>query len=550
MNETIDTPAADTTAEPLATMALAALQPVPAAPLSRPCVWAIATSDSAGAAGIQADTRTLTDLNTHACSVITAITGQNTQTVSFHQALDATAIGAQLQALDIDLPARAIKIGALPNLAALHCVRDYLQHIRDVSLPTQPSSVPTVQPLTPSIAPPVIADPVLVTSSGSALISAEGLAHYHQLYPYLTLLTPNLRELEILSGHRVQQISDVKIAATRLLQQGLPAILVKGGHQRGDLCQDYFCDGKREFWLTNARQHTRNSRGTGCTLASAISAFMAHGKPLIDAIVLANAYVQQGLRLGYSLGDQRPGPLGTGGWPTRFEDFPQVGSSPEQIFQPAFATCDTLNLGLYPVVDSVEWVEKLLQLGVKTLQLRVKNMDPVALDQMIQRAVALGKQAHARLFINDYWRHAIKHGAYGVHLGQEDLDSADLAAIREAGLHLGISTHSEYEWARAATLKPSYLAIGAIFPTQTKSVIEVGTQNLSTWAQILTHHFPLVAIGGINLGNIEDVLKAPVGSVAVVSAITAASDYERATKALLKLIADTTRHPIQGRAQA
>jgi thiamine-phosphate diphosphorylase len=173
-------------------------------------------------------------------------------------------------------------------------------------------------------------------------------------------------------------------------------------------------------------------------------------------------------------------------------------------------------------------------------------MDPVALEQIIAGAIRLGRRYDARLYINDYWQLALKHGAYGVHLGQEDLERADLDALCKAGMHLGISTHSEAEWVRAATLKPSYLAIGAIFPTTTKTVIEVGAANLQRWANILHRRFPLVAIGGINIDNLDQVMAAPVGSVAVVSAITAAADPEAATRALMRRLADGWRHPIQG----
>ena len=127
-------------------------------------------------------------------------------------------------------------------------------------------------------------------------------------------------------------------------------------------------------------------------------------------------------------------------------------------------------LGLYPVVDSVEWIERLLKIGVTTLQLRIKDKQPDDVEQEIIEAIKLGKQYHARLFINDYWQLAIKHHAYGVHLGQEDLDIADLNAIKQSGLRLGISTHDEVELQRAKTLRPSYIALGHIFPTTTKDM--------------------------------------------------------------------------------
>ncbi|SQI35236.1 Thiamine-phosphate synthase [Leminorella richardii] len=127
-------------------------------------------------------------------------------------------------------------------------------------------------------------------------------------------------------------------------------------------------------------------------------------------------------------------------------------------------------LGLYPVVDTLDWIEKLLGAGVTTIQLRIKDCQENEVEEIVQRAIELGKQFNARLFINDYWRLAVKHGAYGVHLGQEDLLTADLKAIHQAGLRLGVSTHDDEELARAVAVRPSYIALGHIFPTQTKEM--------------------------------------------------------------------------------
>ncbi|BFM16867.1 thiamine phosphate synthase [Maricurvus nonylphenolicus] len=488
---------------------------------SRPIVWAIAASDSGGCAGIQADLRTLNDLGTHGCSVITALTAQNTQGIQHIQPTSADNLSAQLKALSADLPPKAIKLSVIPNTEALSIIKDQLAWQNSFC----------------------VYDPVISSTSGNALVNAEVIDQLPQLYPYIDLLTPNLDEASRLSGVNIKHADDVKHAAEKLLAQGVKAVLIKGGHSDDEICQDFFSysssgtDGQHSFWLTNHKQANPNSRATGCTLSSAIAAFIAQGKPLQDALVLANAYVQQGLRLALSLGDDnKVGTLANAGTPETFADFPQISDTAEAVNLPAFPRCDSLNLGLYPVVDSIEWLEKLLPLGVKTIQLRVKNKTDAELDELVKRASELGHQHNARMFINDHWQLAIKHKAYGVHLGQEDLDSADLAAIREAGVHLGLSTHSEYEWARAATFKPSYLAIGAIFPTDTKEVIIVGTENLHQWVKVLSKGFPLTAIGGIKSHNLDQILSSGVGSVAVVTAITAAEDYVKATEELMARI--------------
>ena len=197
------------------------------------------------------------------------------------------------------------------------------------------------------------------------------------------------------------------------------------------------------------------------------------------------------------------------------------------------------HLGLYPVVDTVEWIARLLDAGVKTLQLRVKDLPDEQAEPAIIDAIALGKKYQARLFINDYWRLAVKHQAYGVHLGQEDLDTADLEAIRQAGLRLGVSTHDDAEMARAVAVNPSYIALGHIFPTQTKDMPSApqGLEELSRHIKQLDGRFPTVAIGGISSERAPSVLDCGVGSIAVVSAITQAADWRAATAELLALCA-------------
>ena len=197
------------------------------------------------------------------------------------------------------------------------------------------------------------------------------------------------------------------------------------------------------------------------------------------------------------------------------------------------------HLGLYPVVDTVEWIARLLEAGVKTLQLRVKDLPDEEVEPAIIEAIALGKKYQARLFINDYWRLAVKHQAYGVHLGQEDLDTADLEAIRQAGLRLGVSTHDDTEMARAVAVNPSYIALGHIFPTQTKDMPSApqGLEELSRHIKQLDGRFPTVAIGGISIDRAPSVLDCGVGSIAVVSAITQAADWRAATAELLALCA-------------
>ncbi|AIJ09215.1 MULTISPECIES: thiamine phosphate synthase [Edwardsiella] len=206
------------------------------------------------------------------------------------------------------------------------------------------------------------------------------------------------------------------------------------------------------------------------------------------------------------------------------------------MYQPDFPPVPQ-RLGLYPVVDSVEWIARLLEAGVRTLQLRIKDKAEGEVEDDVIAAIALGRRYSARLFINDYWRLAIKHRAYGVHLGQEDLTECDLAGIKRAGLRLGVSTHDDMEMDVALAVRPSYIALGHVFPTQTKQMPSA-PQGLVQLARHIARlaGYPTVAIGGITLARIPEVLATGVGGVAVVSAITQAPDWLQATARLLERV--------------
>ncbi|WP_168920703.1 thiamine phosphate synthase [Polaromonas vacuolata] len=189
-------------------------------------------------------------------------------------------------------------------------------------------------------------------------------------------------------------------------------------------------------------------------------------------------------------------------------------------------------LGFYPVVPTADWVQRLLSWGVRTVQLRIKETDhsPEEIVRQVQAAVAAGRSiAGAQVFINDHWQLALDAGAYGVHLGQEDLDSADITALRHAGLRLGLSTHTPAELARAHAVQPSYLAIGPVYPTTLKVMpyAPVGLEQLQVWAK-LGAPYPVVAIGGISLDRMPGVLACGVQGVAVVSAVTLAQSPQDA----------------------
>ncbi|QDF39803.1 thiamine phosphate synthase [Bradyrhizobium symbiodeficiens] len=185
----------------------------------------------------------------------------------------------------------------------------------------------------------------------------------------------------------------------------------------------------------------------------------------------------------------------------------------------------------YPVVDSLAWVERLTKLGVGTIQLRAKDLDDGQALQMVTDALAITKGTPARLVVNDYWRAAIVAEAKYLHLGQEDLAEADLKAIREAGLSLGISTHDDAELETALAAKPDYVALGPIFFTTLKSMRfePQGIPKITEWKKRIGA-IPLVAIGGIKFEQAAEIFAAGADSIAVVSDVTQNADPDARVK--------------------
>jgi thiamine-phosphate pyrophosphorylase len=186
----------------------------------------------------------------------------------------------------------------------------------------------------------------------------------------------------------------------------------------------------------------------------------------------------------------------------------------------------------YPIVDSLAWVERLAALGVGTIQLRAKDLKHEQALALVRAALAAA--AGAKLVVNDYWRAAIDAGAAHVHLGQEDLAEADVAAIRRAGLTLGLSTHDDTELENALRHDPDYVALGPIYPTTLKTMrfAPQGLDRITLWKRHVGN-IPLVAIGGITLEKAPAVFAAGADSIAVVSDVTLNKDPDARVRAWL-----------------
>lgn len=263
---------------------------------------------------------------------------------------------------------------------------------------------------------------------------------------------------------------------------------------------------------------------------AAKQACMALGFIEADAECLACAWHAQTVRTGR---------FDAQAWPDSPADF-GMGAFPPATRSDAFAPCPE-RLGLYAVLPDAEWIGRMARTGVPTVQLRFKSTDTHAIEHEVVTAVQAVQGTGARLFINDHWQAAIAAGAYGVHLGQEDLDALahdDLRRIRTAGLRLGVSTHGYAEMVRADTVSPSYIAMGAVFPTTLKQMATApqGIARLAVYARLL-RRYPQVAIGGIDAERLPVVLATGVGSVAMVRALIAADNPEAMAARLTAAVA-------------
>lgn len=192
----------------------------------------------------------------------------------------------------------------------------------------------------------------------------------------------------------------------------------------------------------------------------------------------------------------------------------------------------------YPVLPDLGWLERLVPLGVKSVQLRLKDADSSEIERQIAASLALCNKYECQLIVNDYWREAIALGADYIHLGQEDLAAADLEAIKAAGLKLGISTHSHEELDIALEAEPDYVALGPVYETKLKKMkwAPQGLARVTEWKGLVS--CPLVAIAGITVERAPDVLAAGADSLAVVTDIVMNDTPETRVREWLDVVSE------------
>ena len=251
----------------------------------------IAGSDSSGGAGIQADLKTFAAFGVYGCTVITAITAQNTKRVSAVHALPSRIVRQQLEAVLTDIQPDVIKVGMLANASIIRAVSGVLRQFSRM---------------------PMVLDPVMSAKSGDSLLELNALQSLREeLFPFVTLLTPNIPEAEILIERPIKSEEDMSDAARAILKMGVQAVLVKGGHsvefrvnpeQTSDELVDVFFDGNEIHEISGPRIDTPHTHGTGCTLSSAIAAGLAQGQPLLEAIQSARQFLTSALQNASAVG--------------------------------------------------------------------------------------------------------------------------------------------------------------------------------------------------------------------------------------------------------
>lgn len=270
-----------------------------------PVVWTVSASVAGAGSGVQSDLLTFRDFGVYGCTVITAVRAQNSFAAGYTSSLEKKSVAAQINALDSDMPADAIKIGTLASRDTVETVANYLDDYKGV----------------------VIYDLELESAGESLLGEAKDLLE-ERILPRVNLLVVNIEEACALTGAKINSLSEMSSVASQLLEKGSQAVLVTGGSysefpgKRFDL----WSDGTREVWIEVEPIQTANNRGGGCVLSAVLAAAIAKGMTIEDALRLGKAYVTQGIRGSQAVGSG-PGAVAHLGVPEELQDMPQLRSS-------------------------------------------------------------------------------------------------------------------------------------------------------------------------------------------------------------------------------
>jgi hydroxymethylpyrimidine kinase/phosphomethylpyrimidine kinase/thiamine-phosphate diphosphorylase len=484
-------------------------------------VLTIAGSDPSGGAGIQADLRTFAALGVFGAAAVTAITAQDSQGVWGVWPAPAEQLAAQLVAVGADYALDAVKIGVLGSAAGVEVVASFLERYRP---------------------PHVVLDPVLASSGGTPLLDDAGRDRLiQQLFPRVDLVTPNLPEASLLSRITISDDAGLEAAGRWFLEQGARAVLIKGGHRAGGPRDLLLRSGEPPLWIAGERARPIISsdaqakaadegsgvHGAGCALSAAIAARLASGRDLAGAIVDAKRFVEAAIAGAVSPGRGRAciEPMAGAG-------LFAMGALHEQRMSRLRGLYVVTDSAMRPDRDVNAVLDAAIAGGACAVQLREKGLGTPALVRLARELAERARTAGVLFLVNDRVDVALAAGADGTHVGPDDLSPADARRLLGPDRLLGVSVGTVEE-ARAAAPYASYLGVGAIFGSRTKADAGAAvTPARISEIRAVVPGIPIIAIGGIDAGNIGRVAAAGADAAAVVSAVVAAPDMVEAVREL------------------
>ena len=441
--------------------------------LAAPCVCA-GGIDASGGAGLAADLRALRRLECDPLPVKTAWTEQDEGGLRAWTPAGTEAVSAALRAQCAAYPTAPVKLGMLGGCAMLRALIEVLLGHQG----------------------PIVIDPVTGPSAGGSWIDEGYRVAFLELVPGLdAVITPNLDEARWLSD---LPAADADACLQRLQELGFEKVVITGSES----CVDLIAFERRAPYLLSGQQAEGQLRGTGCTYASSFAGALALGLTLDDAAVVAK--------------------LGTVAGIKQQEGFPSAAAMPVRGAAPAIASAQLEGRpGVCPIVDSAARIPALANAGARWAQLRCKLEDRAAIEAEIAKAAALARASGISLIVNDHWAYCCgQQGGFvaGVHLGQEDLQAADVESIHAAGLLLGVSAHNYAEAAAALAAGPGYVSFGPVHPTMSKQVVQPPLGM--AWLRRLCTGLPVpaIAIGGMRPARLAAVAACGVAGVAAIEA--------------------------------
>ncbi|KAL1192226.1 Thiamine biosynthetic bifunctional enzyme TH1 [Cardamine amara subsp. amara] len=472
-----------------------------------PQVLTVAGSDSGAGAGIQADLKVCAARGVYCASVITAVTAQNTRGVQSVHLLPPHFVSEQLKSVLSDFEFDVVKTGMLPSPEIVEVL---LQNLSDFPVRA------------------LVVDPVMVSTSGHVLAGSSILSIFKErLLPIADIITPNVKEASaLLGGVRIETVEEMRSAAKLLHQMGPRFVLVKGGDlpDSSDSVDVYF-DGKEFHELRSPRITTRNTHGTGCTLASCIAAELAKGSSMLSAVKVAKRFVDNALDYSKDIviGSGKQGP---------FDHFFGLKKDPQSS---RYSTFNPDDLFLYAVTDSrmnkkwnrstVDAVKAAIEGGATIIQLREKEAETREFLEEAKACVDICRSSGVCLLINDRIDIALACDADGVHVGQSDMPVDLVRSLLGPDKIIGVSCKTPEQAHQAWKDGADYIGSGGVYPTNTKSNNRtIGLDGLKEVCK--ASKLPVVAIGGIKISNAEAVMRIDEPNLKGVAIVSALFDQE------------------------